>query len=77
MSEEMLWWSTRELAARIAAKEVSAREALQVHLDRIDAVNPVLNAVVTRDDEAAFAQAEAADSATARGESFGPCTGCR
>ncbi|MGO3024362.1 MAG: amidase [Brevibacterium sp.] len=75
MSAEMLWWSTRELAARIAAKEVSAREALQVHLDRIDAVNPALNAVVTRDDEAAFAQTEAADSATARGESFGPLHG--
>lgn len=75
MSDEMLWWSTRELAARIASKEVSAREALQVHLDRIDEVNPVLNAVVTRDDEAAFAQAAAADAATARGESFGPLHG--
>ncbi|MGC2942084.1 MULTISPECIES: amidase family protein [unclassified Brevibacterium] len=75
MSEEMLWWSTRELAAQIAAKEVSAREALQVHLDRIDEVNPALNAVVTRDDEAAFAQAEAADAAAARDESFGPLHG--
>ncbi|SDS70353.1 amidase [Brevibacterium siliguriense] len=75
MSEEMLWWSTRELAGRIAAKEVSAREALQAHLDRIDEVNPVLNAVVTRDDEAAFARAEAADAATARGESFGALHG--
>ncbi len=75
MSEEMLWWSTRELAARIASKEVSAREALQVHLDRIDEVNPALNAVVTRDDEAAFARAAAADAATARGESYGALHG--
>ncbi|WP_209372747.1 amidase [Brevibacterium renqingii] len=75
MSEELLWCSTRELAARIAAKEISAREALQAHLDRIDAVNPVLNAVVTRDDEAAFVRAEAADAASARGESFGPLHG--
>lgn len=75
MSEEMLWWSTRELAGRIAAKEVSAREALQAHLDRIDEVNPALNAVVTRDDETAFARADAADAATARGESFGALHG--
>lgn len=75
MSEEMLWWSTRELAARIASKEVSAREALQVHLDRVDEVNPALNAVVTRDDEAAFARAAAADAATARGESYGALHG--
>ncbi|WP_062242496.1 amidase [Brevibacterium epidermidis] len=75
MSDEMLWWSTRELAARIASKEVSAREALQVHLDRVDEVNPALNAVVTRDDEAAFAQAAAADAATARGESYGALHG--
>lgn len=75
MSEEMLWWSTRELAARIASKEVSAREALQVHLDRIDEVNPALNAVVTRDDETAFARAAAADAATARGESYGALHG--
>lgn len=77
MSEESLWWSTRELAARIAAKEISAREALEAHLERIDAVNPILNAVVTRDDEAALIQAEAADAAAARGESLGPFTGCR
>jgi amidase len=75
MSEEMLWWSTRELAARIADKELSAREALEAHLARIDEVNPVLNAVVTRDDEAAFAQADAADEALARGESLGALHG--
>ncbi|WP_436326334.1 amidase [Brevibacterium sp. FAM 27836] len=75
MSEESLWWSTRELAARIAAKEISAREALEAHLERIDAVNPILNAVVTRDDEAALIQAEAADAAAARGESLGALHG--
>lgn len=70
VDNELLWCSTRELAARIAAKDISAREALEAHLERIDEVNPVINAVVTRDDEAAFAQAEAADAATARGESL-------
>jgi amidase len=75
VDNELLWCSTRELAARIAAKDISAREALEAHLERIDEVNPVINAVVTRDDEAAFAQAEAADAATARGESLGALHG--
>lgn len=71
MSEELRWLSTRELAAKIAAKELSAREALTDHLQRIDEVNPALNAVVTRDDEASMARAAAADEALARGESIG------
>lgn len=75
MNDELRWISTRELASRIAAKEISAREALRDHLDRIDAVNPAINAVVTRDDDASFARAEAADAARARGESLGPLHG--
>lgn len=75
MNDELRWISTRELASRIAAKEISAREALRDHLDRIDAVNPIINAVVTRDDDASFARAEAADAAQARGESLGPLHG--
>ncbi|WP_430593275.1 amidase [Humidisolicoccus flavus] len=72
---ELTWLSTRELAARIASGQVSAREALSDQLARIDAVNPALNAIVTRDDEQAFARADAADAALARGESFGPLHG--
>ncbi|MGO2035574.1 MAG: amidase [Brevibacterium sp.] len=75
MSKELRWLSMRELAARIAAKEISAREALRDHLDRIDALNPAINAVVTRDDETAFARAEAADRTLARGEPIGALHG--
>ena len=75
MSEELRWLSTRELAAKIAAKEISAREALSDHLDRIDAVNPAINAVVTRDDEASLARANAADEAVAKGEPIGALHG--
>lgn len=75
MSDELRWLSTRELAARIASKQVSAREALQDHLDRIDAINPAINAVVTRDDETSMSRATAADEALARGEVVGPLHG--
>ena len=75
MSEDLRWMSTRELAARIADKEISAREALDDQLRRIDEVNPALNAVVTRDDDRSRAEAAAADEALAAGAEVGPLHG--
>ncbi|PZF83627.1 amidase [Jiangella anatolica] len=72
---ELTWLSTRELAARIASGEVSAREALTDHLARIDSVDPAINAIVTRDDERAYERAERADARHARGERLGPLHG--
>ena len=40
--------SARELAAAVRARTVSAREVLDAHFARIDAVNPAINAVVTQ-----------------------------
>ena len=57
------------------AGEISAREVMDAHLARIDAVNPTLNAIVTLDREAAVAGAERADAALARGEAPGPLHG--
>lgn len=64
---ELTWLSTRELASRIARREISSREVLSEQLARMDFVNPVINAVVARDDERAFAEATRADAMTARG----------
>jgi fatty acid amide hydrolase len=64
-----------ELAARIAAKEVSSREVLEAHIERAEAVNPVINAVIFRMYERARAEAEAADEAVARGDELGPLHG--
>lgn len=72
---ELTWLSTRELAARIASGEVSAREALADHLARMDAVNPALNAIVTRDDDRAADRAERADARKAAGEPLGALHG--
>ena len=63
---ELTWLSTRELASRLARREVSSREVLSDQLARIDSVDPVLNAVVARDDGRAHAQAANADAITAR-----------
>src|SRR5690242_16146842 len=68
-----------ELAAMIRDREVSSREVVQAHLDRIEAVNPQLNAIVRLLSEEALAAADAADRAVADGAELGslhgvPCT---
>jgi len=56
-----------ELTAKLAAKELTARETTRSCLDRITAVDSKLNAFVSYDSEDAIAQAEAADQALADG----------
>ena len=60
-------WSASEQAAAIAAREVSSRELLENYLQRIERLNPTLNAVVTLLVEPARIVAAAADEATASG----------
>jgi len=65
----------RALAAAIRRREVSSRELLEHYLDRVEALNPPLNAVVTLDAEGARQAADAADEALARGGEIGPLHG--
>ncbi|MGY9072590.1 MAG: amidase [Acidimicrobiales bacterium] len=69
--DELCELTAVDLAGRLAAGEVSAREVLAAHLDRIERINPTVNAIVTLAPEAAQAQAHAADQAHANGESLG------
>jgi amidase len=64
-----------ELARLVRAREVSARDVVQAHLDRIAEVNPALNAVTDVLAEQALTAADAADSALGRGTAAGPLTG--
>jgi amidase len=64
-----------ELAALLRTREISARELLEAHLDRIERLNPGINAIVTLDAEGARAAADAADAALAAGEPVGPLHG--
>jgi amidase len=78
MSE--LWQlSALELAGKIRTGEATSREVLRAHIDRIEAVNGHLNAVVRRLDDEAFVAADAADAAVAAGRELGvfhgvPCS---
>src|SRR3954452_16838754 len=63
------------LVHRMAAGEVSAREVVAAHIDRIRVVNPRLNAVVVPLFEHAMAEAAASDERRRRSESLGPLEG--
>jgi amidase len=75
MSDELWRRSATELAAAIRRREVSCVEVMQAHLGRIEAVNPLLNAIVTLDAELGLRAAAAADRALARDEAPGPLHG--
>ena len=64
-----------ELATLVKSGELSARELLAAHLERIEAVNPLLNAIVTLVPERATEWAAAADERQARGEPLGALHG--
>ncbi|MUN63399.1 amidase [Kocuria sediminis] len=73
----LLELSARELSAAIRQRSVSAREVLDAHFARIDAVNPAINAVVTQVREAAQQAAARADelSATTPADELPPLHG--
>jgi len=75
VSDDLCTRPATELAALVRGREVSARELLDAHLDRIDRLNPQLNAIVTLDPEGARAAADAADAQLAAGEPVGPLHG--
>jgi fatty acid amide hydrolase len=64
-----------ELAARIRRGEVTALDAVEAYIARLEAVNPGLNALVLRRYDQARAEARAADRRRAAGEALGPLAG--
>jgi amidase len=71
-----LWQlSATDLAARIRSRQVSAREAAEAALRRLDAVNPAINAVVDHRPDEVLARADAIDTAHRRNETLGPLAG--
>src|SRR5437773_128868 len=64
-----------ELANAVRQKELSSRELLELYVNRIERLNPGVNAVVTLDLDRARAAAARADEAVARGDATGPLHG--
>ena len=77
MATELTLSSATSLAKSIAARSLSSEEVVRAFLERIEAVNTELNAVVQLASERALAEARAADAALARGQSLAHSTVCR
>lgn len=68
--------SAVELADRIRRRQLSVREVVAAFLDRIEAVNPQVNAIVSlRDPADILAEADKADAHLARGGEAGSLFG--
>jgi fatty acid amide hydrolase len=74
-AETIIDLSASELAERMRAGDISAHDVVEAHIQRIEAVNPQLNAVVIPLFEEARAQAMDADRARSRGDELGPLHG--
>ena len=74
MTDDIIFSDATKLAELIRTKAVSPVEVVQKHLDRIDATNPAINAIVTIADDA-IAAAKAAEKAVLAGDDIGPLHG--
>jgi amidase len=73
-----LWgMSATQLAEAIRSRQVSSRDVMEAHLQRIGAVNGSINAVVVVMAEEALTAAHTADRAVADGADLGPFHGGR
>jgi amidase len=75
VSSDICEMTAVELTRRMRAKELSARDVMDAHLQRIERVNPRVNAIVTLAADRAMACALAKDEALARGAVAGPLHG--
>lgn len=74
MSSEIFFQDATRLAELIRKREISPVEVMQAHLDRIEAIDPKVNAIVTVADDAMKA-AQAAEAAVLAGQTLGPLHG--
>lgn len=74
MATDLVRFDATQLAELIRSREVSPVEVVQAHLDRIEAVDPKVNAIVSLAPDALTA-AKAAEAAILAGEAVGPLHG--
>lgn len=73
--DDLAWLGMEQLAGKIRARDLSATEATQALLRRIERLDPGLKSYVRTTPELALAQAREADARLSRGESAGPLLG--
>src|SRR6266568_2170340 len=72
---ELRWVGAADIARAIRSAQVTARAVLEALIERIEALNPPLNAVVSTNWQLARAHADAADGQVASGATLGPLHG--
>ncbi len=73
---EICFMTAAVMVQQIRNKELSCHEVMAAHLNQIERVNPIVNAIVTRiSAEQALALADAADEALVQGKGIGPLHG--
>jgi Asp-tRNA(Asn)/Glu-tRNA(Gln) amidotransferase A subunit family amidase len=75
MHDEIAWMPATEMAERIRKKQLSPVEVTAAVLERIDALNPALNAYTVVTHDMAMAAAREAEEAVTRGDDLGPLHG--
>lgn len=73
--DDIFYWSATDQRRAIAARRIGVHELVSAHIARIEAVDPHVNALVTRTFEAALAQAQQCDRTLARGGAQGALFG--
>ncbi|MEA3184369.1 MAG: amidase [Ilumatobacteraceae bacterium] len=68
-------WTTTQQTEAIRRRELGSVELLDAQLDRVERMNPQVNAICTMALDEARARAGEADAATTRGECWGPLHG--
>jgi aspartyl-tRNA(Asn)/glutamyl-tRNA(Gln) amidotransferase subunit A len=72
---DIIWKSAVELAQGIKAGELSPVDVLDTYLDRIEEINPKINAIVTLIEENARKEAKKAEERVKEGKVLGPLHG--
>ena len=75
MHPDLCFLSATELTRLIRTREVSCEEVMRAHLEQIERVNPMVNAIVTLLPERALDGARMADATIASGQPVGPLHG--
>jgi fatty acid amide hydrolase len=73
--DDIIYLSARDLATRLRSGDMSCVEVVTAHIQRIQTVNPKLNAVVVPLFEQALSNAADADTRRLRGDQLGPLHG--
>ena len=74
-ADDITWATATTLREQVARKDLSAREIADAMIERVDAVNPTINAIIDFDPEQVRRDAQALDERQQAGEPVGPLHG--